>query len=61
MRKHEDPRLSFATPEFREAQRVFTDNFKVRVCVRACELPAHEANAQHAREEGGFAKHHAAG
>merc|ERR1712118_631912 len=28
MRKHEDPRLSFATPEFREAQRVFTDNFK---------------------------------
>merc|ERR1711920_445709 len=29
MRKHEDPRLSFSTPEFREAQRVFTENFKV--------------------------------
>jgi len=29
LRKHEDPRLSFSTPEFREAQRVFTDNFKV--------------------------------
>merc|ERR1712017_49788 len=28
LRKHEDPRLSFSTPEFREAQRVFTDNFK---------------------------------
>lgn len=30
MRKNEDPRLSFSTPEFKEAQRVFTDNFKVR-------------------------------
>ena len=30
MRKNEDPRLSFATPEFKEAQRIFTDNFKVR-------------------------------
>ena len=29
MRQNEDPRLSFATPEFKEAQRVFTDNFKV--------------------------------
>ncbi|PRW57736.1 hypothetical protein C2E21_3641 [Chlorella sorokiniana] len=28
MRKNEDPRLSFSTPEFKEAQRVFTDNFK---------------------------------
>ena len=28
MRKNEDPRLSFSTPEFREAQRIFTDNFK---------------------------------
>merc|ERR1739848_114297 len=28
LRKHEDPRLSFSTPEFREAQRIFTDNFK---------------------------------
>ena len=30
MRKNEDPRLSFSTPEFKEAQRVFTDNFKAR-------------------------------
>jgi hypothetical protein len=30
MRRDEDPRLSFSTPEFKEAQRVFTDNFKVR-------------------------------
>ncbi|KAK9831895.1 hypothetical protein WJX81_006754 [Elliptochloris bilobata] len=28
MRKNEDPRLSFSTPEFKEAQRIFTDNFK---------------------------------
>lgn len=28
MRKNEDPRLSFSTPEFKEAQRVFTENFK---------------------------------
>ncbi|KAF5831592.1 hypothetical protein DUNSADRAFT_12926 [Dunaliella salina] len=28
MRQTEDPRLSFSTPEFKEAQRVFTDNFK---------------------------------
>ena len=28
-RKNEDPRLSFSTPEFKEAQRVFTENFKV--------------------------------
>ncbi|KAI3425858.1 hypothetical protein D9Q98_007832 [Chlorella vulgaris] len=28
MRKNEDPRLSFSTPEFREAQRQFTDAFK---------------------------------
>eukprot|EP00218_Dolichomastix_sp_CCMP3274_P016770 CAMPEP_0170133166 /NCGR_PEP_ID=MMETSP0033_2-20121228/1111_1 /TAXON_ID=195969 /ORGANISM="Dolichomastix tenuilepis, Strain CCMP3274" /LENGTH=123 /DNA_ID=CAMNT_0010368627 /DNA_START=15 /DNA_END=386 /DNA_ORIENTATION=- len=27
-RKNEDPRLSFSTPEFREAQRIFTENFK---------------------------------
>lgn len=32
MRKNEDPRLSFSTPEFKEAQRIFTDGFKV--CVR---------------------------
>lgn len=29
MRKNEDPRLSFSTPEFKEAQRIFTDAFKV--------------------------------
>ncbi|KAL6780997.1 hypothetical protein ACKKBG_A09345 [Auxenochlorella protothecoides x Auxenochlorella symbiontica] len=28
MRKNEDPRLSFSTPEFKEAQRIFTDGFK---------------------------------
>ena len=28
MRKNEDPRLSFSTPEFKEAQRIFTENFK---------------------------------
>ena len=28
-RRHEDPRLSFSTPEFKEAQRAFTDAFKV--------------------------------
>lgn len=27
-RKYEDPRMSFCTPEFREAQRVFTENLK---------------------------------
>ena len=29
LRKNEDPRLSFSTPEFKEAQRTFSDNFKV--------------------------------
>ena len=29
MRKNEDPRLSFSTPEFKEAQRIFTDGLKV--------------------------------
>ena len=29
LKKNEDPRLSFSTPEFKEAQRIFTDNFKV--------------------------------
>jgi hypothetical protein len=33
MRKNEDPRLSFSTPEFKEAQRMFTDGFKVRFCL----------------------------
>lgn len=28
MRKHEDPRLSFSTPEFKEAQKLFTNSFK---------------------------------
>jgi len=27
--RDEDPRLSFSTPEFKEAQRTFTDGFKV--------------------------------
>ncbi|KAK9834518.1 hypothetical protein WJX74_003536 [Apatococcus lobatus] len=27
-RKNEDPRLSFSTPEFKEAQRKFTEGFK---------------------------------
>jgi len=30
MREHEDPRLSFTTPEFKEAQRVFQENYKAR-------------------------------
>lgn len=30
MRKNEDPRLSFSTPEFKEAQRIFTDGLKVK-------------------------------
>ena len=34
IRKNEDPRLSFSTPEFKEAQRVFTDSFKVRAMWR---------------------------
>lgn len=29
IKKNEDPRLSFCTPEFKEAQRTFTDAFKV--------------------------------
>lgn len=29
MRKNEDPRLSFSTPEFKEAQRIFTGGLKV--------------------------------
>eukprot|EP00877_Chromochloris_zofingiensis_P011522 jgi/Chrzof1/6623/Cz19g03040.t1 len=28
IKKNEDPRLSFSTPEFKEAQRTFTDNLK---------------------------------
>lgn len=30
MREFEDPRLSFTTPEFKEAQRIFQENYKVR-------------------------------
>jgi hypothetical protein len=30
IKRNEDPRLSFSTPEFKEAQRAFTDAFKVR-------------------------------
>ena len=29
MRQNEDPRLSFSTPEFKEAQRLFQDGLKV--------------------------------
>ena len=29
MRKNEDPRLSFSTPDFKEAQQMFSDSFKV--------------------------------
>ena len=38
IRKNEDPRLSFATPEFKEAQRTFTERFKV--CQKTCRPPA---------------------
>ena len=34
-RRHEDPRLSFSTPEFKEAQRAFTDAFKVHCTASA--------------------------
>ena len=34
IRNNEDPRLSFATPEFKEAQRTFTERFKV--CQKTC-------------------------
>lgn len=30
MTRDADPRLSFSTPEFKEAQRAFTDGFKVQ-------------------------------
>lgn len=36
MRKNEDPRLSFSTPEFKEAQRIFTDAFKASDVVFTC-------------------------
>lgn len=46
MRKNEDPRLSFSTPEFKEAQRIFTDNFKVRLaCASASSAIATQAGA----------------
>ncbi len=35
MRKNEDPRLSFSTPEFKEAQRQFTEAFKVHIHFRS--------------------------
>ena len=35
MRKNEDPRLSFSTPEFKEAQRMFGDGLKVSRHVHA--------------------------
>ena len=36
MRKNEDPRLSFSTPEFKEAQRTFTEGFKAGILVYVC-------------------------
>jgi len=33
-RKNEDPRLSFTTPEFKEASRVFTEAYKARTVAR---------------------------
>lgn len=38
LKKNEDPRLSFCTPEFKDAQRTFTDAFKVRDAAAA--IPA---------------------
>ncbi len=40
-RKHEDPRLSFTTPEFKEASRIFSDNFKARTLARCALFPGH--------------------
>lgn len=47
MRKNEDPRLSFSTPEFKEAQRMFTDNLKVwtlQLCTSAPKLAVGQHN-----------------
>jgi hypothetical protein len=35
LKKNEDPRLSFCTPEFKDAQRTFTDAFKVNFSITA--------------------------
>jgi hypothetical protein len=35
-RKHEDPRLSFTTPEFKEASRQFQEAFKARMRLCNC-------------------------
>ena len=40
MRQAEDPRLSFSTPEFKEASRIFTENFKVRARLGPAGRPA---------------------
>ena len=53
LRRNEDPRLSFSTPEFKEAQRAFTDGFKVRrrlplLVVAALTAGAHAAPNQQA-------------
>ena len=47
MRQAEDPRLSFSTPEFKEASRVFTENLKVRAprASRSAYLPGRVAGA----------------
>lgn len=55
MRKNEDPRLSFSTPEFKEAQRMFSDGFKVPAplfmyltnctTIASLKLPGHDNNS----------------
>jgi hypothetical protein len=51
MRQAEDPRLSFSTPEFKEASRVFTENLKVRAprASRSTDLPGPAAGARSPR------------
>jgi hypothetical protein len=41
IKKNEDPRLSFCTPEFKEAQRTFTDAFKVGMLCLCVHRAAH--------------------
>ena len=53
-RKNEDPRLSFTTPEFKEASRIFTENFKVsRAGGRAAARPGRESEGFGRRSGGG--------
>jgi hypothetical protein len=41
-RKHEDPRLSFTTPEFKEASRQFQEAFKVWAALACGRFTGHE-------------------